>query len=47
MKPPELVSATQEELDDILVLTKQTLPAKQYQLLEGVLGRECWEPLCT
>lgn len=38
MKPPELVSATQEELDDILVLTKQTLPLKQYQLLEGVLG---------
>lgn len=38
MKPPELVSATQEELDEILALTKKTLPAKQYQLLEGVLG---------
>ena len=37
MKPPELVSATQEELDEILALTKKTLPAKQYQLLEGVL----------
>ena len=37
MKPPELVSATQEELDEILALTKKTLPSKQYQLLEGVL----------
>ena len=38
MKPPELVSATQEELDEILTLTKKTLPAKQYELLAGVLG---------
>ena len=38
MKPPELVSATQAELDEILALTKPTLPAKQYQLLVGVLG---------
>ncbi len=35
---PELVNATQEELDEILALTKKTLPPKQYQLLEGVLG---------
>ena len=38
MKPPELVTATQAELDQILALTKPTLPAKQYQLLVGVLG---------
>ena len=38
MKPPELVSATQEELDEILALTKKTLPTKQYELLAGVLG---------
>ena len=38
MKPPELVTATQAELDEILALTKPTLPAKQYQLLVGVLG---------
>ena len=35
---PELVSATQEELDEILTLAKTTFPSKQYQLLEGVLG---------
>ncbi|MBP6483979.1 MAG: IS66 family transposase [Rhodoferax sp.] len=33
----ELVSATQEELDEILTLAKTTFPAKQYQLLERVL----------
>jgi hypothetical protein len=38
MKPPALVSATQEELDEILALTKKTLPTKQYELLAGVLG---------
>ncbi len=38
MKRPELVNATQAELDEILVLTKTTLPAQQYELLERVLG---------
>ena len=28
MKPPELVTATQAELDQILALTKLTLPAR-------------------
>jgi rubredoxin len=36
MKQPELVTATQAELDDILAVTKAVLPEKQYQLLEGV-----------
>lgn len=38
MKRPELVNATQAELDEILVLTKTTLPGQQYELLERVLG---------
>jgi transposase len=38
MKEPELVTATQEELDEILALAKTTFPVRQYQLLEGVLG---------
>jgi len=38
MKRPELVSATQGELDEILALAKTTFPIKQYKLLEGVLG---------
>ena len=38
MKHPELVNATQGELDEILALVKTTLAAKQYKLLEGVLG---------
>ncbi|HOF31703.1 MAG TPA: hypothetical protein PK441_12705, partial [Burkholderiaceae bacterium] len=38
MKPPELVSATPEEIDELLALAKATFPAKSYQLLEGVLG---------
>jgi len=37
MKHPELVTATQAELDEILALTKPTLPPQQYQLLEAVL----------
>jgi hypothetical protein len=37
MKHPELVTATQAELDEILALTKTTLPPQQYQLLEAVL----------
>ncbi len=38
MKSPEIVTATRDELDEILVLTKALLPARHYQLLEGVLG---------
>ena len=38
MKEPELVSATQQELDEILALAKTSFPHKHYQLLEGVLG---------
>jgi len=37
MKQPELVTATQAELDAILALTKAVLPEQQYKLLEGVL----------
>jgi hypothetical protein len=37
MKPPELVNATQEELDELLKLAKATFPDTSYQLLEGVL----------
>jgi transposase len=38
MKEPELVTATQEELNEILVLAKTTFPERQYRLLEGVLA---------
>ena len=38
MKGPELVNATQAELDELLALAKTTFPPRQYQLLEGVLG---------
>ena len=38
MKEPELVTATQQELDEILALAKTTFPVRQYQLLEGVLA---------
>jgi transposase len=38
MKEPELVTATQQELDEILALAKTTFPLQQYQLLEGVLA---------
>ena len=37
MKEPELVTATQEELDEILTLARTTFPERQYRLLEGVL----------
>ncbi|SFU82079.1 hypothetical protein [Pseudoduganella namucuonensis] len=38
MKPPELVSATQAELDEILALAKAAaFPQPQYELLERVL----------
>lgn len=38
MKPPELVTASKDELDAILALTRPTLPPQQYELLERVLG---------
>ena len=37
MKRPEIVSATQAELDEILALARTSFPDKQYKLLEGVL----------
>jgi len=38
MKRPELINATQAELDELLALAKTTFPPGRYQLLEGVLG---------
>ena len=38
MKEPELVTATQEELDEILRRAKPALSEPQYRLLEGVLA---------
>ena len=38
MKEPELVTATQEELDELLTLARTSFPTKQYELLEGVLA---------
>ena len=39
MKRPELVSATQEQLDELLALArKASFPQPQYDLLAGVLG---------
>ena len=38
MKQPKLVSATQAQLDALLVLAKPTFPSEQYELLHGVLG---------
>jgi transposase len=38
MKEPELVTATQEELDEILLRAKPALSDQQYRLLEGVLA---------
>ena len=38
MKPPEIVQATQAEIDELLALAKPSFPAAQYQLLERVLG---------
>ena len=37
-KPPELVGATQEQIEELLALAKTTFPAQQYELLEGVLA---------
>lgn len=37
-KEPALVTATQEQLDELLTLAKTSFPAKQYELLEGVVG---------
>jgi hypothetical protein len=38
MKRPELVTATQAELDELLALAKPAFPQQQYQRLEAVLG---------
>ena len=38
MKCPELVSATQAQLDELLALAKASFPSAQYELLKGVLG---------
>jgi hypothetical protein len=38
MKPPEIVNATQAELDDLLAKARPTFTAEQYQLLERVFG---------
>jgi len=38
MKEPELVTATQEELDEILQRARPALSDQQYRLLEGVLA---------
>lgn len=35
---PDLVTATQEELDELLTLAKTSFPTRQYELLEGVLA---------
>jgi transposase len=37
-KDPEIVSATREEIDELLTLARTSFPTKQYELLEGVLG---------
>ena len=38
MKSPELINATQADLDELLALAKSTFPQEQYPLLEGVFG---------
>jgi transposase len=38
MKPPEIVNATQAELDDLLAKAKPTFTPEQYLLLERVFG---------
>lgn len=39
MNKPKLVSATPEELDELLALAKaRSFPPEKYQLLEAVLG---------
>ena len=38
MKCPELVNATQTQLDELLAQAKTTFSTEQYELLEAVLG---------
>ncbi len=38
MKRPEVVNATQAQLDELLALAKTSFPCRQYELLEEVLG---------
>jgi transposase len=35
---PEIVTATREEIDELLTLARTSFPPKQYELLAGVLG---------
>ena len=37
-KDPEIVTATREEINELLTLARTSFPTKQYELLEGVLG---------
>ena len=37
-RDPEIVTATREEIDELLTLARTSFPTKQYELLEGVLG---------
>ncbi len=37
-KDPEIVTATREEIDELLLLARKSFPTKQYELLEKVLG---------
>jgi len=37
-KDPEIVTATREEIDELLTLARTSFPTKQYELLEGVLS---------
>ena len=38
MKPPEIVNATKEEIDELLALAKAAFPEPQYELLKKILG---------
>lgn len=38
MKPPEIINATQAELDELLMLAKTSFPSRQYELLERVFA---------
>ena len=38
MKPPEIVNATKEQLDELLALAKPTFSEAQYELLKQILG---------
>jgi hypothetical protein len=46
-KDPEIVTATREEIDELLTLARTSFPTKQYELLEGVLGTFVYVMLLT